>query len=218
LARAAAVSRAAISRIERGRADRLTVHSLDQIAEALGARVDCRLDWNGEAIDRLLDQDHARLVERIVRWLERYGWDVAVEASFNVFGERGSVDVLAFHRMTSCLLVVEAKSVVPDLQAMLASLDRKARLGIRIAGEQGWKAVAVSRLLVISEDRTARRRVAALEATLRRALPDRTQAVRAFVRAPDPRSGVAGLMFLTDAHHPVTRHRIVRTGAGSGAS
>jgi hypothetical protein len=218
VARASGLSRTTISRIELGQGDLLTVRTLEQVATALGARVRCQLDWNGEAMDRLLDQAHARLVERIVRWLDRAGWQSAVKVSFNVFGERGSVDVLALHTPSGCLLVVEAKTVVPDLQAMLASLDRKARLGIRIAGEQGWKAVAVSRLLVISEDRTARRRVAGVEATLRRALPDRTQAVRAFVRAPDPRSGIAGLLFLSDAHHPVTSHRIVRTGSGSRAS
>ena len=210
LAEAAGVSRAAISRIELGRGDRLTVRALDRIAGALGARVDCRLDWNGEAIDRLLDEGHARLVERIVRWLERYGWDVVVEASFNVFGERGSVDVLAFHRATRCLLVVEAKTAVPDLQAMLATLDRKARLGTRVARDRGWEAVGVSRLLVVTEDRTARRRAASAEATFRSALPDRTMAVRAFVRAPDPGSGVAGLVFLSGAPHTVARHRMAR--------
>jgi transcriptional regulator with XRE-family HTH domain len=218
LARASGLSRTTISRIELGQGDLLTVRTLEQVATALGARVRCQLDWNGEAMDRLLDEAHARLVEQIVRWLDRAGWQSAVEVSFNVFGERGSVDVLALHTPSGCLLVVEAKTVVPDLQAMLASLDKKARLGSRIAGEQGWKAVAVSRLLVISEHRTARRRVAAVEATLRRALPDRLQAVRAFVRAPDPRSGVAGLLFLSDARHPVTRHRIVRTRPGSDAS
>lgn len=218
LARACGVSRTTISRIELGRGDLLAVRTLEQVATALGARVRCQLDWNGEAMDRLLDEAHARLVERIVRWLDRSGWQSSVEVSFNVFGERGSIDVLALHPPSGCLLVVEAKTVVPDLQAMLTSLDRKARLGIRIAGEQGWKALAVSRLLVISEARTARRRVAAVEATLRRALPDRTQAVRAFVRAPDPRSDVAGLLFLSNAHHPVTRHRIARTEPSSGAS
>jgi hypothetical protein len=169
------------------------------------------------ALDRFLDEDHAHLVERIVRWLDGAGWQSTVEVSFNVFGERGSIDVLAFHATSGCLLVVEAKSVVPDLQAMLGSLDRKARLGIRIASDQGWKATTVSRLLVVAEDRTARRRVTAAEATFRHVLPDRTSAVRAFVRSPDPRSGVAGLVFLSVAHHPGARHRITSSGPISRA-
>ena len=43
------------------------------------------------------------------------GWDVATEVSFNVRGERGSIDILAFHQATGSLLVIEIKSVVPDL-------------------------------------------------------------------------------------------------------
>lgn len=207
LADAAGISRSVASRIERGHGDRMTVRVLERVATALAARVRWSLDWNGEAMDRLLDEDHAHLVERIVRWLERHGWVVAVEASFSVFGERGSVDVLALHEPTGCLLVVEAKTVVPDLQAMLTSLDRKARLGDRIAQDRGWRASSVSRLLVIAEDRTARRRVAAAEATF----PDRTPDVRAFVRAPDGGRTIAGLVFLTGAPHTRTRHRIARS-------
>lgn len=211
LANAAGVSRSVISRIELGRGDRMTVRVLERVATALGARLRCSLDWNGEAIDRLLDEDHAHLVERIVRWLDGAGWQTAVEVSFGIYGERGSVDVLALHEPSGCLLVVEAKTVVPDLQAMLTSLDRKARLGARIASDRGWEASTVSRLLVIAEDRTARRRVAAAEATFRRAFPDRTPDVRAFVRTPDAGRSIAGLVFLTGAPHTRSRHRIGRS-------
>ena len=65
----------------------------------------------------------------VVRRLRALGWDVAVEVSFSRFGERGSIDVLAFHPARRALLVTEVKSVTPDMQAMLAGLDRKARLG-----------------------------------------------------------------------------------------
>jgi transcriptional regulator with XRE-family HTH domain len=213
LAEAAGISRSVISRIELGHGDRMTVRVLERVTTALGARVRWSIEWNGEAMDRLLDEDHAHLVERIVRWLGRHGWAVAVEVSFSVFGERGSVDVLALHEPTGCLLVVEAKTVVPDLQAMLTSLDRKARLGARIAQDRDWQASSVSRLLVIAEDRTARRRVSAAEATFRRAFPDRTPDVRAFVRAPDRGRAIAGLVFLTGAPHMGTRHRIRRSWA-----
>ena len=210
LAHASGTSRAAISRIELGRGDRLTVRALDRVAASLGARVEVRLDWNGEGIDRLLDEGHARLVERIVRWLDGAGWQTAVEVSFGIYGERGSVDVLALHEPTGRLLVVEAKTVVPDLQAMLASLDRKARLGARIAHDRGWQTSSVSRLLAIAEDRTARRRVAAAEATFGRAFPHRTREVRAFVRAPGAPRSIAGLVFLTGVPHARTRHRVGR--------
>jgi transcriptional regulator with XRE-family HTH domain len=208
LGAAAGVSRAAVSRIELGQADRLTVRALEAVAAAVGARVEIRLSWNGEALDRLLDVAHARLVESVVARLEESRWDALPEVSFNVAGERGSIDILAFHPPTRSLLVVEVKSVVPDIQAMLGSLDRKARLGRGVARERGWTVTTVSRLLVIGEDRTARRRVAAFESTFRRALPERGAALDRWLRSPDPSRPIAGLRFLTGAHHASTRHRI----------
>ena len=77
LAEQAGVSRTAISRVERGRADRLTVRALQAVAGALGARIECRLLWNGEALDRLLDESHAALVDIVIRWLRAAGWYTA---------------------------------------------------------------------------------------------------------------------------------------------
>jgi transcriptional regulator with XRE-family HTH domain len=139
LAEQAGVSRTAISRVERGRADRLTVRAQRAVAGALGARFECRLLWNGEALDRLLDESHAALVDIVIRWLRAAGWTTAPEVSFSVRGERGSIDVLAFHPTAVPLLVVEVKSVVPDLQAMLVTVDRKTRLASEIARERGWR-------------------------------------------------------------------------------
>ena len=138
-AEAADVSRGVVARIEQGHADRVTVATLERVAAALDARSSCRLGWNGEGLDRLLDADHAAIVEQVVRDLLRAtGWVVATEVSFNVYGERGSIDVLAFHPPTRVVLVVEVKSVVPDIQATLATLDRKVRLALGIARERGW--------------------------------------------------------------------------------
>lgn len=184
LAEQAGVSRTAISRVERGRADRLTVRALQAVAGALGARLDCRLLWNGEALDRLLDESHAALVEIVLRWLAGAGWDAAPEVSFSIRGERGSIDVLAFHPATATVLIVEVKSVVPDLQATLVTVDHKTRLASEIACGRGWRPARVGRLLVLREDRTARRRVAAHEATFAGAFPARGRAVRAWVRGP----------------------------------
>ncbi|MBF8290321.1 MAG: Helix-turn-helix transcriptional regulator [Chloroflexi bacterium] len=88
LADAAGVSQSAIARVERGGADRVTVRTLDRIAAALGARVAIRLDFNGEALDRLLDADHANLVEKIVATLRAAGWTCATEVTFSIAGER----------------------------------------------------------------------------------------------------------------------------------
>jgi transcriptional regulator with XRE-family HTH domain len=213
LGRAAGMSRGAIARIEQGRSSRVTVATLDRVAGVLGARVICRLTWNGENLDRLLDAAHATAVEKVVSALQAAGWAVATEASFNVWGERGSIDVLAFHAPTRSILVVEVKSVVPDVQAMLAALDRKTRLGLEIAGQRGWAGASVSRLLVILESRTARRRIERHGATFSNAFPDRSWAVQRWIRSPDDRRALRGLWFLTveRSARPVQRVRRPRT-------
>ncbi len=208
LAAACGVSRGVVARIEQGRADRVTVATLERIVGALGARLTTRLDWNGEALDRLLDAEHAAIVDRIVRILAADQWLCVTEASFNIAGERGSIDILAWHPASKATVVIEVKSVVPDVQATLVTLDRKARLGERIARERGWETRGVSRVLVIREDRTARRRIDAHAATFATAFPDRARAVRRWIARPDPRAGIAGLWFLSGDHHAVARHRI----------
>src|SRR4029077_6153733 len=125
---------------------------LVRVAAALGARIDVRLLWQGEALDRLLDSGHADLVELMLELLTAKDWLVATEVSFNVRGERGSIDILAFHPATGSLLMIEVKSVVPDMQAMLIGIDRKARVARDIARERGWQVTSVTRLLVLPDD------------------------------------------------------------------
>jgi transcriptional regulator with XRE-family HTH domain len=208
LAKACGVSRGVVARIEQGRADKVTVATLELVVGALGARLTTRLDWNGEALDRLLDAEHAAIVDRVVRILAVEQWLCVTEASFNIAGERGSIDILAWHPATKAALVIEVKSVVPDVQATLVALDRKARLGARIARERGWETRGISRVLVIREDRTARRRIDAHAATFSTAFPDRAVAVRRWIGRPDAEASIAGLWFLSGDHHAVARHRV----------
>lgn len=209
LALRARVSRSEISRVERGLGGGVTLTTLARIAAALDARLDMTLRWHGEGLDRLLDSAHARLVEQVVAILAPTAWELVVEASFSIGGERGSIDVFARHRASGILLVVEVKSVVPDNQAMLHALDRNVRLAPRIAFERGWVPNGpVGRLLVIAEGTTTRRRVAALGATFARVLPARGAEVRAWLR--DPSGPIAGLLFLPYA----TGARLGRTPTG----
>jgi transcriptional regulator with XRE-family HTH domain len=206
LADEARVSRSVIVRIETGRADRVTVRTLVRVATVLGGTISVRVLWHGEGLDRLLDAAHADLVERTIRLLDEYAWAAAAEVSFNRFGERGTIDILAFHEPTGSLLVIEIKSVVPDLQAMLGTLDRKARLASSIARERGWHVRSVSRLLVVPDDRTARRRVERHAATFATALPGRTVAAKQWIARPE--GTFAGILFLSDVPEAGTRHRI----------
>ncbi|HET7830462.1 MAG TPA: hypothetical protein VFL03_12950 [Candidatus Limnocylindrales bacterium] len=162
--------------------------------------------WQGEGLDRLLDAAHAGLVDRVVELLRANDWQVIPEATFNIYGERGSIDILAFHPASGSLLIVEVKSVVPDMQGLLASLDRKDRLARQIAGMHTWSPRSISRLIVLPEDRTARRRVTEHAATLDAAYPDRTIAVRRWLR--DPEGRISGLVFVSGAKRAATRHRL----------
>ena len=200
------LSRSALARIERGEVERVTVRTLARVASALGASVSVRILWHGEALDRLLDAAHADLTDLVLRLLRDSGWEVATEVSFNIRGERGVIDVLAFHPATGTLLVIEIKSVVPDLQAMLGTLDRKVRVATDLARQRGWRASSVSRLLVFPDDRTARRRVERHAAIFSAALPARTAAVRRWLKRPV--ETLTGVLFLSYGRHLGTRHRV----------
>lgn len=208
LADAAAVGRSVVVRVETGQSGNVPLSKLERLAGALGARSEFRLSWNGEALDRLIDADHARLVEVVATVLRRAGWEVAAEVTFWIRGERGSVDLLAWHAPTRIVLVVEIKTVVPDQQSMLASHDRKARLGIEIAKARGWSGGAVAKLLVIRESRTSRRRVESHETTYATEYPDRAIAIRRWLLRPDASKLMRGLWFLSDGRQASSRHRV----------
>jgi Holliday junction resolvase-like predicted endonuclease len=200
--------------MESGRAGKVRIDDVIGVIAALGGYLSVRVMYQGEALDRLRDRRHAELVEVLVALLIDLGWEVATEVSFSRFGERGSIDILAFHRPTRTLLVIEVKTVVPDIGGMLATLDRKVRLAGEIARERGWDARHHARLLVVPEDRTARRRVLEHDATFRASFPDRNVDVNAWLRAP---SGViSGLMFLSAARQTSQRRGTRGSAAGPG--
>ncbi|HET7029371.1 MAG TPA: helix-turn-helix domain-containing protein [Candidatus Limnocylindrales bacterium] len=193
----AGVSRSVVAAVERGEIGRMQLDTVLAVGRVLDARMDLVVRWHGEGLDRLLDAAHARLVDATVRVLRVTGWEVRVEVSFAIRGERGSIDVLAFHVATGRLLVIEVKSVVPDVQALLHGLDRKARVAVQIAAGLGWAARGpVGRLVVLPENATARRRIAGVAATFESALPDRNVAVRRWIRRPA--GPCAGILFLSD--------------------
>lgn len=215
LGREAGLSASAISRIERGLAARYSVRALTRVSEALGARLTVRLLWQGEELDRLLDADHARLVDWTLQRLTSRGWTAVPEVTFRSGLERGSIDVLAWHPAAKGLLVIEVKSAMPDVQGALAGIDRKARVAPEIARDRGWDVGSVSRLLVLPDDRTARRRLSMFAVTFDRALPARTIEVRHWLEAP--RGPIAGIMFVSDVPHEGARHRM-RTRPGSSST
>jgi hypothetical protein len=200
--------------VEQGRGDRVPVLTLARIAGALEARVFVRLEWQAEQLDRLIDARHAALVDLVVRVLSSHHWVCATEVTFNVYGERGSVDVLAFHPATGVVLVVEVKSAIPEIGGMLMALDRKVRIAPRIVGDRGWKPTATCRLLVVADGRTTRRRLSTHQALFEAAFPVRGWATRRWLARPSAEARWSGLWIPSGDHQVVdTRRERVRLRA-----
>lgn len=203
----------------------MAIDRLVRVVAGLGASVDMSVRWNGEALDRLLDEDHAAIVDALVALYEPGLWETAVEVSFAIAGERGSVDLLAYRPDLRLVVVNEVKSVVPDAQATIHAHDRKSRLALSIAHQRGWRADRVARILVIGDNRTARRRVERHDALFRAAYPLRGRELLAWLRSPSRPEGsqpISGLLFLSAARGAgrsggVThRHRIRAVKPRSG--
>jgi hypothetical protein len=146
--------------LERGHARALRLSTVEAILVALGARLDIRVFWNGPETDRLLDEAHASLGAAVKRRLERWGWLVRVEVTYSRYGERGRVDLLAFHAGTGLLLVIEVKTDLVDVQSLLGSLDVKTRLARGIAERFGWEVRGVVPAIVWLEHSATRKRLA----------------------------------------------------------
>jgi transcriptional regulator with XRE-family HTH domain len=192
VAKRAGVSQSLYSRAERGDVGGMTVGSLDRVAEALGASLHVDVRYRGEMGDRLADASHALLVDLVVSVLRAAGWLVELEFGFNVYGERGSVDILAWHAATRTLLIVEVKSRFADLQAMLLSLARMVRLVPGVAREElHWDAAAVGRIVVTYASHGNRSVLARHSSMFDAALPARSVGIRIWLRAPSgPLAGV----------------------------
>jgi len=204
LARLAGVSRAAVSTVERGQVGSLPLNRIRTIATALEVRLDVMARWRGSDLDRLLDAAHAALVDQVVAILSRQRWEVGPETSFSIFGERGAIDVLAWHPARRMLLVVEVKSRIVDIQSLLMGMDRKRRLAARIALDRGWeRAVGVGLWLAVADTRTNHRRLAEHALTIRSALPGDGRGVVAWLR--EPREPAAFMSFLPYAAGRSTR-------------
>src|ERR1035437_2684850 len=95
VAERANVSQQRISDIECGRLGGISIETYCRVAGAIDADVQLTPRWRGPKLDRLLDRRHALLQNRVVEILAAAGWIVRTEFSFNLFGDRGSVDILA---------------------------------------------------------------------------------------------------------------------------
>ncbi len=191
------MSQGEISLFERGRIEGMTVGTVRKIFGGLDAELVLFVRWRGGDLDRLLDSGHARLCDELVRLLTADGWEVAPEVSYSEFGERGSIDLLAWHPGLRILLVIEVKTEVASVEETFRKHDEKVRLAPKVALQRfGWDARSTARLLVFPEHRTIRRQVEDKAALFGRGYPMRNVAVRRWLREPD--GPLSGLLFMPD--------------------
>jgi hypothetical protein len=117
----------------------VSLASVRAVARALDVRVELTARWRGGDLDRLLNARHSALHESVARnFLERPGWLAEPEISFAIYGERGIIDILAWHAGRQMLLVIELKTDIADVNELVGTLDRKRRLAGNVARERGW--------------------------------------------------------------------------------
>jgi transcriptional regulator with XRE-family HTH domain len=200
LGRRCGLSQQAISLIERGHGSSLSGATLRRTFAVLDARWEPMVSWRGGDLDRLVDAGHARLVDAVVNRLNALRWDVRVEVTYSVFGERGSIDVLAARRDAQAVVSVEVKSDLTVVEATIRKSDEKDRLVRRsVARERfGFSPRSVGRLLVLPSTDSARRRLRSSAATLDVAFPARGPEVRQWLRRPV--GDLAGVLLIADTN------------------
>ncbi len=213
----ARVSQQTVSVIELGRLDEVDLATLRRVAVALDASLELQPRWRGPELPRLLDADHAALVDTVLAALHATGWETVAEWTFNHFGERGAIDVLGWRGDARALLVIEVKSRVVEVGQLLAGVDRKVRVATRLLpDERGWRPRTVGGVVVLPGDAAAYALVRRHAAVFDSAFPARTVAVRRWLH--HPAAPLRGLWFLaptsvtgaTPGPAPSRRQRIRR--------
>ena len=193
----AGISVSLYSMIERGHLDQVTLGRLRKVATVLEVQLPLEARWRGGALDRVLSQRHADMSEAVAQMLATAGWEVRPEVSFNHFGERGIVDLVAWQPGHRALLLIELKTELVDINDLLGVTDRRRRLATVIAHSLGWVPSVIGQMVVLADGRTNRRRVADHRTVLRAAFPVDGRSVPAWLARPS--TPVSALWFLPDS-------------------
>ena len=208
-----------VARVERGALGSIPLAKVRRIAETLGARFDTLVRWHGADLGRLLDARHAATHETMAVLLGSLdGWQFEPEVSFSIYGERGIIDILAWHPGRRMLLVIELKTEIVEVSGLLGSMDQRRRLAPQIAARFGWNDVDVSTWVVVADSRTNRRALAAHVNVLRAKMPIDGRGIPGWLR--DPAKRFDALSFLPHRHAVTVRRpvapvrRVQAPGAG----
>jgi transcriptional regulator with XRE-family HTH domain len=195
LAVRAHVSRWVVLRIEHGRLASIPVGKFRAVANALDARADILIRWQGSDLPRLLSARHSRMHEVMARFFgDLSDWTAEPEVSFSVYGERGIIDILAWHPTRRILLVIELKTEIVDVNELLGTLDKKRRLALDVARARKWSPAVIATWVVVAKSRSNRRAIAEHATVLRAKLPMDGRGIGAWLR--DPHGAVHALSFM----------------------
>ena len=213
VARAAHVHQWDVSRLEAGRVGDLRLATLRGIAAALGMRLEIKPQWRGPELDRLVNAAHAALQGSVLRRFEVLdGWAAVPEASYSIYGERGAIDILAWHAASRTLLIVELKTVLVEAAGLVRTMDQRLRLGPEIGRQRGWRPRDVCGWVIFTDTSTNRRHVAVHREVLAPIAAADGRRMRTWLRAPDGR--IAALSFWDEPSAVITR-RVGRRRVGS---
>jgi DNA-binding Xre family transcriptional regulator len=194
----AGISTSTYSRFERGDLGRTKLSTIRRVGEVLEVRVVPDARWRGAALDRFLAEAHVAMAELVTRMLLGAGWEVRPEVSFNHFGERGVVDLVAWHPATRTALLIELKTELADINELLAVTGRRRRLALVILEPLGWRPDRVAQWVVVAAGRTNQRRLGDHRELLRSAFPADGRSVAGWLA--NPSAPVSALWFLPDVH------------------
>jgi transcriptional regulator with XRE-family HTH domain len=192
----AGVSRQVVSRIECGHLDQVSPAALRAVARVLSVHLELTARWRGGDLDRLLNRRHAALHEAALGMFAGLaGWHVVSEVSFNVWGERGIIDLVGWNEEHRALALGELKSEFVDPGELVGTMDRRERLAAAIVESRGWRPLVVGMWVIAADTRTNRRHLAASRKLLRGAFPaDGHAMARWLVR---PVTSIRGLSFVS---------------------
>ncbi len=103
----------------------MTLDDIRMVAAALEVRAELIARWRAGDLDRLLNARHSSLHEAVARWFRaRYpAWILAPEVTFAIYADRGVIDILGWHPGRRAILVIELKTDIVDVNAVMTAVD-----------------------------------------------------------------------------------------------
>lgn len=205
VAAAAGLSQSLVSSLECGDFAGSSFGVIRRVAAALSVSLGFEVRWRGMEAAKLLDERHSALVRLAVERIRGAGWEAWPERTFSIWGERGSIDILAWRASERAMLAVEVKTRMPDLQDLLSTMDRKRRLLPAIAKDSGLAPLAIGSVLLLPEETWARNRVRQFQGIFDAAMPARTVETRQWLEKPA--ADLRGIWFLLDTSRDGPKRR-----------